>query len=191
MQILTAFALSAVLSVSTTAGTWLQGVDPHQAISGLPGQEGWRSAVTAAAPGVHPPDPAAASPAEVRRFFAGLSGRQGRELALRAPGVVGNLDGVPPELRYAANEPAAKTAPRGARLLGYDSRGDGRVIVVFGDLASVRHIAVIVPGSGWTLDTVLASTGRHRPDRRSPRAARRDSPAGSGRARGSARLARL
>ncbi|MGR6971766.1 alpha/beta hydrolase [Streptomyces cynarae] len=38
-------------------------------------------------------------------------------------------------------------------LLAFDGRGTGRVTEVFGDLATARHIAVLVPGSDTTLDT--------------------------------------
>ncbi|MGV9242505.1 alpha/beta hydrolase [Streptomyces sp. NPDC003710] len=38
-------------------------------------------------------------------------------------------------------------------LLAFDGRGPGRVTEVFGDLATARHIAVLVPGSDTTLDT--------------------------------------
>jgi len=36
------------------------------------------------------------------------------------------------------------------RLLGYDPRGDGQVVLSFGDLGAARHVAVVVPGTGWT-----------------------------------------
>jgi hypothetical protein len=122
--------------------------------------------VAAVAAGVAPPDPAAASPAQVRRFWTALTERQRLELARRASGVVGNLDGIPYPVRYAANERARRATdpggPRPAgRLLGYDPRGDGRVILVLGELASARRVAVIVPGSGWSLHKLLreARTG--------------------------------
>src|SRR5262245_25951494 len=167
---LVTFALSALLSLGTTTpAAWLA-PDPHQALTGLPDAGGWRAAVASTAPGTPAPDPAAAPVEQVRRFVAGLSASQREALARRAPGVVGNLDGAPYHLRYDANERAHATAiataaagaggPRPAgRLLGYDPRGDGRLILVFGELAVARHVAVIVPGSGWRLDSILEHTG--------------------------------
>jgi hypothetical protein len=154
VKILKALALSGVLSSCTTAGAWLTGGDPHHAIIGLPGAAGWRASVAAVAPGLSAPDLTAASPQQVAEFFAGLTDGQRRQLAVRAPGVVGNLEGAPYELRYAANAGSARQRTLG-RLLGYDPRGDGHVIEVFGDLATARHVAVIVPGSGWDLDKVM------------------------------------
>jgi len=157
---LVGIAISGLLSAGTTGAAWVAAADPHPAPAGLPGLGGWRGTVALVVPGVAAPDPASASPTQVRRFFAELTAQQRLELVRRAPGVVGNLDGVPCRLRYAANERARWVVdPRGPRsaghLLGYDPRGDGRVIQVFGDLESARHLAVIVPGSGWSLDKLL------------------------------------
>ncbi|MGI8334631.1 alpha/beta hydrolase [Actinomadura scrupuli] len=164
LKIFKVVALSGVLSSCTTAGAWLSGGDPHHAISGLPDAAGWRGSVAAVAPGVPAPDPSSASPRQVAAFFAGLTDTQRRRLAAADPGVVGNLRGVPYSLRYAANAGTARQRTPG-RLLGYDPRGDGRVIEVFGDLATARHIAVIVPGSGWDLGKIMhtdpRSSGQH------------------------------
>jgi hypothetical protein len=159
-RLLVGVAISGLLSAGTTGAAWVLGADPHPAHGGLPGAREWPAAVAATAAGIAPPDPAAASPAQVRRFWAALTERQRRELARRAPGVVGNLDGIPSHVRYAANERARRATdpggPRPAgRLLGYDPRGDGRVILVLGELASARRVAVIVPGSGWSLRKLL------------------------------------
>jgi hypothetical protein len=161
---LAGIAASGLLSAGTIGAVWPGGADPHRALDGPPGAAAWPAAVAAVAPHAHAPDPASAPPARVRRFVDGLSRAQRLQLERRAPGVVGNLDGVPSELRDTANrrarlraEPHARPLP--GRLLGYDPRGDGRVIEVFGDLESARHIAVIVPGSGWTLRNVTR-TGR-------------------------------
>jgi hypothetical protein len=168
-RLLTGVAASGLLSVGTLGAAWPGGADPHRPLLGPPGAAGWPAAVGAVAPGVAAPDPDAASPSQVRRFVARLSERQRLELAARDPGVVGNLDGMPVALREAANRRTAETAavpdrpePPGrpdtpGRLLGYDPRGDGRVIEVFGDLDSARNVAVIVPGSGWTLRNVMAA----------------------------------
>ncbi|MBH1937918.1 hypothetical protein I5Q34_27230 [Streptomyces sp. AV19] len=63
------------------------------------------------------PDPATAAPAEVARFFAALPEDARQRLAERHPLVVGNLDGVPPALRYEANRHAlaAERAAQRAR----------------------------------------------------------------------------
>jgi hypothetical protein len=163
-KIIKALVLSGVLSSCTTAGAWLTGGDPHHILAGLPDAAGWRGSVAAVAPGVAAPDLTSASPRQVAQFFAGLTDGQRRQLAARDPGVVGNLEGAPYELRYAANADAAQLRSPG-RLLGYDPRGDGRVIEVFGDLATARHIAVIVPGSGWDLGKIMRtdahSTGQN------------------------------
>jgi hypothetical protein len=114
----------------------------------------WRADVAAVAPGRGAPDPATASPAQVSAFFTGLSGVQADALAQRDPGVVGNLDGAPVALRYAAN---ARVASWQGQLLGY---GNGRAIVVLGDLAAARHIAVLVPGMGWNPTNLLGAAGQ-------------------------------
>lgn len=164
VKILKALALSAVLSSCTTAGAWLTGGDPHHVIRGLPDAAAWRGSVAAVAPGIPAPDLSSASPGQVAAFFAGLTEGQRRQLAAGDPGVVGNLEGAPYPLRYAANAGAARLRTPG-RLLGYDPRGDGRVIEVFGDLPTARHIAVIVPGSGWDLGKIMHtdphSSGQH------------------------------
>ncbi|MEN3304820.1 MAG: hypothetical protein V7603_1022 [Micromonosporaceae bacterium] len=121
----------------------------------------WRTDVAAIAPGVAAPDPATASPAQVAGFFTGLSAGQRETLARRDPALVGNLDGVPVALRYEANERVVPEVSRiPGRLLGYDPRGDGRAIVVLGDLATARHIAVLVPGMGWGATNLLGAAGQ-------------------------------
>jgi hypothetical protein len=156
-------ATGGLVTTVAAAGTWLSGPDPHHAVSGPPGAAGWPAAVHAGAPGVDAPDLAHLSPARAGRFFARLSPTARAALVRRAPGVVGNLDGVPYRLRYAANERAARAdaAARGApgRLLAYDPRGDGRIVEVFGDLAAARRVVVIIPGSGWTIHKILAAPG--------------------------------
>ena len=158
MKILKTLAFSGLVSAGTTAGAWLNGGDPHHAITGLPGATDWRAAVSVSAPGVVTPDLMAATPAHVQRFFAGLSPAARTTLAQRAPGVVGNLDGAPYRLRYTVNERAARIRTQG-RLLAYDPRGDGRIVQVFGDLATARQVMIIVPGSGWDLRKILTRTG--------------------------------
>lgn len=169
-RLLAGVAASGLLSAGTLGVVWPGGGDPHRAIDGPPGAAGWRAAVRSVAPGVAPPEPDSASPAQVRRFVAKLSEGQRLRLAVRDPGVVGNLDGIPVALREAANQRAAEAAagPHGpkppGRLLGYDPRGDGRVIEVFGDLATARNVAVLVPGSGWTVRNVMGARARRGAD---------------------------
>ncbi|GLY82418.1 alpha/beta hydrolase [Actinoallomurus iriomotensis] len=98
------------------------------------------------------PDPVSADPVAVHDFLtaAGTAGQ--RELAAEYPGVVGDLDGAPAALRYAANRRAMDAAGppyrgRAGRYLLFDPRGDGRVAQVFGDLATADRIAVLVPGA--------------------------------------------
>jgi alpha/beta hydrolase family protein len=172
-RLLAGVAASGLLSVGTLGAVWPGGADPHQAVAGPPGAAGWPAAVSAVAAGVAAPDPDSDSPSRVRRFVARLSERQRLELAARDPSVVGNLDGIPVALREAANQRAIEAAggpdrpdgskPKG-RLLGYDPRGDGRVIEVFGDLDSARNVAVMVPGSGWTLRNVMTAGAGHGAD---------------------------
>jgi hypothetical protein len=165
-------AASGLLSAGTLGAVLVPGVvgqDPHTPITAPPGAAAWPAAVAAVAPRLEAPDPASATPAEVRSFVRRLSAAQLGQLERRAPGVVGNLDGVPARVRYAANALAWRRAsPRAARpagrLLGYDPRGDGRLIEVFGDLDTARHIAVIVPGSGWTARNLTRPGPRHGAD---------------------------
>jgi hypothetical protein len=110
------------------------------------------------------PDPAA-----VATFFEGLDPDVADALAHERPELVGNLDGAPIPLRYAANAEAIDRAiarlraggvsdddPRLRKLrelddpdrhfLLFDPAGDGRAAEVFGDLTTARHVAVVVPG---------------------------------------------
>jgi Alpha/beta hydrolase len=173
MKILGTLALSAAVLACTATGAWWTGADPHTTITGLPGASSWSAAVAATVPAntatrraggfapvsfrSGPLDPGSASPAQVAHFFDGLTPAQRTALAHAAPGVVGNLDGAPYDLRYAANAQAlGGSEPRPAgHLLGYDPRGDGRAIEVFGDLAAARHVAIVVPGTGWNLHRLL------------------------------------
>ncbi|WP_069172658.1 alpha/beta hydrolase [Streptomyces griseus] len=148
---LAGFALATAV-VAGTAG-WVSG-DAQRAVTGPPpGSAAWRADGML---GRALPDPGRATPAQVGRFFRGLSADQRHALLERHPSVVGNLDGVPLELRYRANSLAlhASTDPRYARLaasgrqiLAFDPRGRGQVAEVFGDLRSARHVSVVVPGS--------------------------------------------
>lgn len=99
------------------------------------------------------PDPVTADPLEIHRWFAGLDPATADALAVRHPGVVGNLDGAPPALRYAANSRAMEEAGepyrgRTGQILLFDPRGMGRIAQVFGSLETADRIAVLVPGAG-------------------------------------------
>lgn len=99
------------------------------------------------------PDPVSAAPAEVRRFLTAAGPAEDRALAAEYPGVLGDLDGAPAPLRYAANAQAMRAAGppyegRAGRFLLFDPRGAGKVAQVFGDLTTADRIAVLVPGSG-------------------------------------------
>ncbi|MGW8366156.1 alpha/beta hydrolase [Streptomyces wedmorensis] len=134
---LTTVALVAT-AIAGTAG-WASG-NAQEAVTGAPAGTGaWRAAGL--------PDPERMGPAEVARYFAGLSPVRQRELARTYPTVVGNLDGAPLELRYEANERSVRGEFGGARVLAIDPRGRGQVALVYGDLARAEHVAVIVPGS--------------------------------------------
>jgi pimeloyl-ACP methyl ester carboxylesterase len=110
------------------------------------------------------PDPAA-----VAALFRGLDPDVADALAHERPDLVGNLDGAPIPLRYAANAEAIDREiarlqadgvgdddPRLRKLrelddpdrhfLLFDPAGDGRAAEAFGDLTTARHVAVVVPG---------------------------------------------
>ncbi|KNB53913.1 alpha/beta hydrolase [Streptomyces caatingaensis] len=106
----------AAVALTTTVVTGTAGwATAHQqtAVTGPPaGTAAWRADHS-----LHRvlPDPATATPAEVARFFAALPEDARQRLTERHPLVVGNLDGVPPALRYAANR-RALAAERTAQL---------------------------------------------------------------------------
>ncbi|MGC9668801.1 alpha/beta hydrolase [Planosporangium sp. 12N6] len=138
-----------LLTVGTGAVAHPDPVDRPQ-----PGTRQWRRDSVGA---VRLPDPVTATPGTVARFFAAVPAAERTRLVARYPSVVGNLDGAPPELRFAANDrlvrPRARSAPRaagprpGTRTLAYDPRGRGTVVEVLGDLATADRIAVVVPGN--------------------------------------------
>jgi pimeloyl-ACP methyl ester carboxylesterase len=113
-----------------------------------------------------PPDPRATTPAEVSAFFARITDDQAATLTRRYPEIVGNLDGAPAALRYAAN---ASRFPQsaGRQILAFDDRGDGRLAEVLGDLGTAGRVVILVPG----VDTELANfdSGLGGVERRSPR----------------------
>ncbi|MCS0638249.1 alpha/beta hydrolase family protein [Streptomyces sp. LP05-1] len=143
--------VAAALATTVVTGTagWATGSAQRPVTGPPPGTAGWRADRSL---GRELPDPETTSPARVAAFFRGLTPAQREALVRRHPGVTGNLDGVPVELRYRANELAVRRDARYARLAGrqllaFDPRGRGQVAEVFGDLARSRSVAVVVPGS--------------------------------------------
>ncbi|WP_165985754.1 alpha/beta hydrolase [Streptomyces sp. YIM 98790] len=114
-----------------------------------------------------PPHPSAAAPDTAAAFFAALAPAEQDRLAERYPRVVGNLDGAPPRLRYAANARAwqehfGEPPAPGQQLLAFDPRGRGTFAEVYGDLAAAQRIAVIVPGAGNDLARHATPSGMAR-----------------------------
>lgn len=172
-----AFASCAVLADAGAAAAQAAASGEQVAITTPPaGSSAW---ATDHSLGHGLPDPGTADPAAVAAFFASLTPAQATRLVIAYPLVVGNLDGAPLKLRYAANRLAivserdrsrAEAAdPRlsadaraqaesrandtdhllapGRQILAFDPRGRGLVSEVFGDLATARRVAVLVPGS--------------------------------------------
>ncbi|MFJ9472684.1 alpha/beta hydrolase [Streptomyces caniferus] len=106
--------IGAALALTVAAGTggWAAGTAQSAVTGPAPGAAVWRADRSL---GLRLPDPATARPAEVARFFAALTDGQQRALVARHPLTVGNLDGVPPAVRYAANS-RALTAERDRQL---------------------------------------------------------------------------
>jgi hypothetical protein len=108
-------------------------------------------------------------PARVHEVLQGLTSAQRWGLAAAHPAVVGNLEGAPLGLRYAANRASIAQSPefRGwdaprRQFLVFDPRGDGRVAEVFGDLAGADRVAVIVPGVDQTIRNFDSPSARRR-----------------------------
>src|SRR4051812_17364934 len=101
---LTRDTATTALAVVVGFGGWLFGpAEPAVAASAstaAPSTAGWRADRSAGQP---LPDPQRATPAQVARFFAGLDPAARAALAERYPDIVGNLDGAPPDLRFAVN----------------------------------------------------------------------------------------
>lgn len=116
------------------------------------------------------PDPRHVSPGGVARFFAALPPWAAQALASRFPEVVGNLDGAPIALRYAANARVlAKAEPEfrawdtpDRHFLAFDQRDTGRAVEVVGDLATATRVAVLVPGVGNDIENFDRPPGPHR-----------------------------
>ncbi|MGC9665216.1 alpha/beta hydrolase [Planosporangium sp. 12N6] len=140
-------ALVAIAAATAPAAATLLAPPAVGRLTPPAGVEAWR------ADGRRLPDPLAADPATVQRFLTAAGPDRQQALAAEYPGVVGNLDGAPPALRYAANQRAMAAAGppyrgRAGQYLLFDPRGQGMVAQVFGDLSTAGRIAVLVPGAG-------------------------------------------
>ncbi|NYI07733.1 alpha/beta hydrolase [Allostreptomyces psammosilenae] len=112
-----ATALLTLVLVLTTTGWVTAEHRPGAGASPRPiGAEAWERDTSV--PGGLPP--LDAPPAAVGDFFAGLPLPRQRALAERYPGVVGNLPGVPLELRTVANELAIRATRRQAERTASD-----------------------------------------------------------------------
>ncbi|GAB3448894.1 hypothetical protein GCM10027517_34470 [Phycicoccus ginsengisoli] len=71
---------------------------------------------------------------------------------LLAAALVGGASVSPAAAQEIADNTVVRTAPGAvaAHVLVADSHGAGRIIEVFGDLTTARHVAVLVPGVSWT-----------------------------------------
>ncbi|MFJ3881367.1 alpha/beta hydrolase [Streptomyces sp. NPDC090077] len=97
----------------------------------------------AASPRIPAPAPEAVSDAAPleSRYAAALAGIAGAARTAEDSGHAGR-----------AAKLRAMAGP-GARFFGFDGRGQGRAVEVFGDLGTADRIAVLVPGSDTNLDT--------------------------------------
>ncbi|WP_051797987.1 alpha/beta hydrolase [Catenuloplanes japonicus] len=78
-----------------------------------------------------------------------------RECALRIDG----LYAASVASMRAAGQPYAGWAADGRHFLGFDTRGDGQAVEVFGDLATAERITVVVPGVASTLNNFTRGLG--------------------------------
>lgn len=114
---------------------------------------------------------------QVASWWAGLGDDEHQVLETLAPGVVGNLEGVPYAVRDRANRitlttalddpatPSAETAMLGQvrrslesapgdprrTLVTLDTRGAGRAAIAIGDLTTAADVTVVVPGMFFTV----------------------------------------
>ncbi|MEV6207166.1 alpha/beta hydrolase [Kitasatospora sp. NPDC051914] len=115
-----AFAASAVLLDAGAAAAQAAASNEQVAITTPPaGSAAWVEDESLGRP---LPDPATASAPAVAAFFAGLDEAEQNRLAEVYPLVVGNLDGVPVELRYRANRIAVTAERDAARARSLDER---------------------------------------------------------------------
>lgn len=147
-RVLVSMGVALGVAVGATGGVLGSGEPP---VTGPPpGTDAWNADRSL---GRALPDPTRTAPADVAAFFQGLRPAARQDLVERHPLVVGNLDGVPVRLRYAANARAVqgtafeRLAQPGRQILAFDPRGRGQVAEVHGDLERARHVAVVVPGA--------------------------------------------
>ncbi|GGR11182.1 alpha/beta hydrolase [Streptomyces netropsis] len=132
------------LATTVVAGTagWATGSE-QTAVTGPPtGAAAWRADDFLHRP---LPDPATAAPADVARFFASLTEARRAELAARHPLVVGNLDGAPVALRYAANARAIAAERAEERARAADPALPEYERLRAGELAD-RYARLLAPG---------------------------------------------
>lgn len=145
---------------------------------------------TPAPPGDAPTPPCGASPAEVRRWWEGLSPAQQRWLPAARPGAIGSLDGLPARVRDLANRLTLDDLPPGADglaalrdrladtegprayLLRLDPAGDGQAVVALNDPDRAANVLTHVPG--MTADLASYDGELARAERVAVRAAERD-----------------
>jgi len=122
----------------------------------------------------------AESPADIAVIFGAMSPARRRVLVRDYPELIGNLDGVPLQMRIDANRVRMETDyenaaagsaeqkrlremlasiddPYGGRVprqfLIYDTTADGRYAEVFGDITTADNVAVYLPGTGSALSS--------------------------------------
>ncbi|MFD1373685.1 alpha/beta hydrolase [Actinoplanes sichuanensis] len=160
-----AFTSRKALVASTLAGLGLIGgslLGPARPEPSMPpvSLPAWLAEPTA------PPDPVTATPEQIALFFEHLTTAEAAGLTTRYPEIVGNLDGAPVALRYAANQARRPSEASGRQTLLYDDRGDGRIAEVLGDLETADHIVILIPGSDNELPEF--ATGHGGVQRRAP-----------------------
>ncbi|OEV31419.1 hypothetical protein AN219_05155 [Streptomyces nanshensis] len=138
---LTAAALAGTV-VAATAG-WAAGSTQHPVTGPPPGTASWRA--DGETLGRRLPDPATARPERIGSFFEGLGHRQRQVLVQRHPLVVGNLDGAPAELRYAANRRALRAESTRQRDHAGDSSRTPRERARARAKAA-RYVRLLTPG---------------------------------------------
>ncbi|WP_030104442.1 alpha/beta hydrolase, partial [Actinoalloteichus caeruleus] len=102
------FGTVVVAAAAVGSSSALDATPAGDLVAPPPGTVEWAAERTEA--GDRTPAPGAGTPSEVSEFFARLDGDETDRLAREHPGVVGNLDGVPVDVRLDANERALRQA---------------------------------------------------------------------------------